>query len=99
MVESHQQSKEPADKNKDLERMAIAQVEVLKAVKAPGTHHQEAHGNEQSKPQRRKLRPQDRISPHQMDGGGNHAGAGRNRQADEILTSRPSRIGRLRIYL
>lgn len=50
MVESHQQPKESADKNKDLERMPIAQVEVLKAVKAPRTYHEEAHGDEQRKP-------------------------------------------------
>src|SRR5579864_485149 len=64
MVESHQQPQESADKNKDLERMPIAQVEIFKAVKAPGTHHEKAHGNEQGKPQRRKLRPQDGISAY-----------------------------------
>src|SRR5690349_10146318 len=99
MVESYQQRKESADKNKDLERMPIAQIEIFKTVKAPGTHHQEAHGNQQRKPQRRKLWPQDRISPHQVDSRRNYACACRNWQADEILSSRPPGIRWLRIDL
>src|SRR6478736_4146473 len=99
MMERHQQPKESADKNKYLERMPVAQVKVFKAVKAPGTHHQEAHGNEQGKPYRRKLRPQDRISPYQVDGRCNHACARGNWQSDKILSSWPPGIRWLRIYL
>src|SRR6476646_4558060 len=99
MVERHQQRKESADKNKDLERVPIAQVEVLKAIKTPGAHHEEADGNQQRKPQRRKLRPQDGISAYQVDSCSNDASARRNWQADEILSSRSPWIRWLRIYL
>src|SRR6185312_6726094 len=93
MVERHQQTKKSADKNKDLEWMPIAQVQVLKTVKAPRAHHEKADSDQQREPYRRKLRPQDRISPYQMDSGGNHAGPCRNGQADKIFSSWASWIG------
>src|SRR6185312_12567306 len=95
MVERHQQTKKSTDKNKDLERMPIAQVQVFKTVKAPRAHHEKADGDQQRKPYRRELRPQNWISTHQVDSRSNNAGPGRNGQADKIFSSRAPRIGRL----
>src|SRR6185437_12017726 len=66
MVEREQQAEKGANQDQALKRVATAQVQVFKTIKAPGAHHQKADHQQQGNPQRRQGQIENRLASKKM---------------------------------